>query len=324
MKKNFLKIFFLSILIFNSSFLISQLNLVLNPSFEDTINCPFAAGDIAKATGWNTLCGSPDYFNICNQYDWGTPKNIFGFQQPASGNAYSGFITYSDVAPNTREFPSCSLTSSLNIGTKYFISFKVALSLENIANPTNCASDKIGARFSTGTYICNSLITNSPAVYTNSIITDSLNWTRISGSFVADSAYSYVVIGNFFNDASTNTVKYFNSWWSDFAYYFLDDICVSTDSLYTNNYSYTGIKQNNSMNGINCYPNPIIDDLTIKNLSQEKVDVEIYNMLGEQVLFIKNVTDKILTVNLSSITSGILFVRIKSGKQISSYKLLKS
>ncbi len=301
----------------------SQINLVPNPSFEDTINCPFTSGDLAKSTGWNAACGSPDYCNICNQYSWGTPKNIFGFQKPASGNAYAGFIAYSNFAPNTREFPTSNLTSPLNIGTKYFISFKVALSLENVANPTNCASNKIGARFSKGTYTCNSLITNSPPVYTNSVITDSLNWTRISGSFVADSAYSYVLIGNFFDDANTNTVKFFNSWWSDFAYYYLDDVCVSTDSLYANNYSYTGIKQNNSMNGITCYPNPILDDLTIKNVSHEKMDVEIYNTLSEQVFFIKDATDEILTVNLSSVASGILFVKIKSGKQMSSYKLLK-
>ncbi|MGQ0827814.1 MAG: T9SS type A sorting domain-containing protein [Bacteroidota bacterium] len=313
----------LSLFIFFTVAGMAQVNLVTNPSFEDTVNCPYQAGDIFKANGWTSLCGSPDFFNTCNQYDWGVPTNICGFQLPASGNAYAGFVTYSNSMTNAREFPACNLSSSLNVGTKYFVSFKVVLSLENVANPANCASNKTGAMFTMGTSICNSLITNNPPVFTDSIITDSLNWTKISGSFVADSAYSNMVIGNFFDDANTDTTKFFNSWWSDFAYYYLDDVCVSTDSLFANNYIYTGIKKNNSSNGISCYPNPIVDNLTIKNLMQEKMDVKIYNILGEQVFFIKDVTDKELTVNLSSIVSGILFVQIKSGKQTNSYKLLK-
>ncbi len=61
-------------------------NLVPNPSFEVFTSCPYQAGDIDKANGWTSLCGSPDYFNTCNQYDWAVPNNIFGYQLPASGN----------------------------------------------------------------------------------------------------------------------------------------------------------------------------------------------------------------------------------------------
>jgi len=301
----------------------AQVNLVPNPSFESFTSCPIQSGDIDKATGWTSFCGSPDYFNKCNQFDWGVPKNIFGFQQPASGSGYAGFGTWSNVMANTREFPSCILINPLNIGTKYFISFKVALSLENLANPTNCASDKTGMKFTLGSSTCNSLINNNPHVFTNSIITDSLNWTRISGSFVADLPYTTAVIGNFFDDANINTTKFFNSWWSDFAYYYLDDVCVSTDSIFANNYNYTGIEQYRVGEEIGCYPNPIIDVLKIENPTNKRMNIEIYNLLGEQVYTILDSVNKVLLVDLKNCASGILFVSIKSGGQITKYKFIK-
>jgi len=300
---------------------LAQVNLVPNPSFEDTVNCPFAAGDIDKATGWTSMCGSPDYFNVCNQFDWGAPKNIFGFQQPASGDAYAGFGTYSDLAMNTREFPICLLTNPLTMGTKYYVSFKVALSLENIANPTNCATNKIGAMFTTGIYPCK--ITNNPPVFTNAVITDSLNWTRISGSFVADSAYTYLVIGNFFDDNNTDTVKYFNSWWSDFAYYYLDDVCLSTDSVFTANYVYTGMEKEQLKVNFNIYPNPVTNYFQINQNFSEPYDLIIYNEFGQQLYQENNIINNKKNIDAIPFGKGILFINIKSGNQSINYKLLK-
>lgn len=313
------------LLLINCSLLINKglaQNLVSNPSFEDTISCPYQAGDIDKSTGWTSFCGSPDFFNTCNQFDWGVPNNIFGYQQAASGNAYAGFISYSSAGSNLREFPACNLITPLNIGIKYYVSFKIALSLENIANPTNCASDKIGAMFTTGFYPCN--ITNNPPVFTDSIITDSLNWTRITGSFVADSAYTYLIIGNFFDDANTDTIKFFNSWWSDFAYYYLDDVALSTDSTFVYNYSYTtGITENNLQNQVTVYPNPVSDYFHINQTFTNSYDLVIYNTLGQQLFEEKNITDNNKTINTFSFTKGLLFITIKSNKQTINYKLLK-
>jgi hypothetical protein len=296
----------------------------VNPSFEDTVSCPYQSGDIDKSIGWTSFCGSPDYFNTCNQFDWGVPNNISGYQQAASGNAYVGFISYSNVGANTREFPACNLSSPLTIGTKYYLSFKTGLSLENIANPANCASNKIGATFTTGAYFCNSIITNTHPIFTNSIITDSLNLTRITGSFVADSAYTYLVIGNFFDDANTDTIKFFNSWWSDFAYYYLDDVALSTDSSFVYNYSYsTGVAENNFSNQITAYPNPVVDYLNIKNTSNQPLDISIYNILGELLYSANGVTDKTFSVNLTNTQKGLLLVNIKTKSESINYKFLK-
>lgn len=319
---NKFKIFFFILL---STFLLrGQTNLVVNPSFETYTACPNLYGEINKATGWATFCGSPDLFSTCyvaDPYTVGVPYNFAGYQFPASGNAYSGFATYSNSSLNAREFPVCSLANPLSIGTKYYISFKVVLALTTYSQ-LNFATNKIGCMFTMGAYTCNSLITNNPPVFTNSIVTDSLNWTKITGSFVADSAYSYLVIGNFFDDANTNTLKFFNDF-SDNAYYYLDNVCVSTDSIYANNYNYTGIVENNSIYNISCYPNPVTNNLTIRNLSRNKIDIVIYNVLGEQLYIDQNVSEQALTVNLSNINPGILLIKIKSDQQVSTYKLLK-
>ena len=295
-------------------------NLVPNPSFEDTVQCPYQSGDIDKATGWTSFCGSPDFFYTCNQFDWGVPNNIFGYQQPASGKGYAGFATYSSDMINSREFVASNLFSSLIIGNKYFISFKVVLSLNSLSQ-TNYASNKIGAMFTVGTNFCN--ITNTPPVYTDSIITDSLNWTRITGSFIADSNYTHILIGNFFDDVNTDTVKFFSDF-SDNAYYYLDDVCVGTDSAFVYNYSYvTGINENNVQTQISCYPNPIRDNLTIQNSSNKKIDITIYNVIGDLLYSVQNVSDKTFSIDLSNAKQGMLLINIKSESQITNYKLFK-
>lgn len=296
-------------------------NLVPNPSFEDTISCPYQSGDIENSQDWTTSCGSPDYFNLCaNPYDFGVPNNVFGYQMPSSGNAYTGFATYSNSAPNSREFPTCALNSPLTIGVKYFISFKVALSL-NIVSQVNSASNKIGAMFTTGVYQCN--VTNNPHVFTDTIITDSLDWTRINGSFVADSAYNYLLIGNFFDDANTDTINIFNDFTYN-AYYFLDDVAVGTDSSFIYNYNYlTEVSENNLQTQFSFSPNPVSDYFTLNQSFNEPYDLIIYNALGQQLYEEKNITTCHKTINTIQFTSGILFITIKSNNQTINYKLLK-
>ncbi|MBK5286545.1 MAG: hypothetical protein JJE25_14195 [Bacteroidia bacterium] len=64
--KTILKYFFLLVIacIAKPSFVLAQ-NLVTNPSFEDTVACPFGASQLNFATGWSSYWGTPDYFNLC-------------------------------------------------------------------------------------------------------------------------------------------------------------------------------------------------------------------------------------------------------------------
>src|SRR5687768_6067831 len=89
-----IKILAFSFFIFHSSFFISQTNLVQNPSFETYSSCPNNVAQVNYATGWNIYENTPDYFNFCGSSGFSIPLNAFGYQYPANGNAYAGFLNY--------------------------------------------------------------------------------------------------------------------------------------------------------------------------------------------------------------------------------------
>jgi PKD repeat protein len=202
-------------------------NLVSNPGFEILSSCPNTTSQIANATGWNTSSNSPDLFNSCNGNGTivGMPGNICGYQQSFGGNGYMGLLCYgsfsSSYSVNIREYATGMLTSPLVIGQTYSASFHVVL-----MNQSSHEVDHIDAKF-VMSYNPSLPITNSAQVFSTLPISDTLNWTTISGTFVADSAYNFIVIGNHFDDANTiaNSIQPVTFGWN--AYYFVDDIEVT-------------------------------------------------------------------------------------------------
>jgi hypothetical protein len=69
------------------------------------------------------------------------------------------------------------------------------------------------------------LFRNHVHLYSPTVITDTVGWTLVSGTFVADSAYRYVVLGNFFENALTDTVA-IPPGGAETIYYFIDDVRV--------------------------------------------------------------------------------------------------
>ncbi len=220
-------------------------NLVSNPSFESYNSCPDFFSQINRSAGWYSARPTADYFNVCAPYYPQpytcvyVPENTFGYRTPASGNAYAGVLG-SVQDDEHREAIGGQLLQPLQIGTRYFVSFKVSAA-GNVNDYQWCGINKIGALFSTTKYdsdspspICN----NCAQVYSDSIITDTLNWTTIKGSFVADSAYSFINLGRFNLNALTTYIQITGTGRN--AYYYFDDICVSADSAYAYNYVYPG------------------------------------------------------------------------------------
>jgi hypothetical protein len=109
------------------------------------------------------------------------------------------------------------------VGHTYDVSVKISSS-----DNSKYTSNNFGVKFSTTT---NFAIDNTAHVNSTSIVTDKVNWITISGTFVADSNYSYVAIGNFFTDANTATSTSCPS--CSFAQhcYFVDDVCVLESTI---------------------------------------------------------------------------------------------
>lgn len=304
-------------------------NLVPNPSFEDTSYCVTGTGEMPASLGWISYGDSPDYFNICTSSpDVSVPNNWGGYQQPSSGEAYCALGTFSSAfgQVNGREYIGRNLSQSLAIGTKYYVSFKTALSV----SPTiwaNCATNNLGVGFtnnphhwSTNPFEAN----NNPKVYCDSIITDTLNWVTVFGSFIADSSYQYIVVGNLFNDSNTDTlIVDGNPSANCFAYYYIDDICVSTDSMYTANFLYTGIDNIPQLDVFNLYPNPLINQLNIENDSNAPYDIFIHNAIGQLLHQEVDISAIHKQIDISDYSKGLLLVSIKSNNQITNYKLIK-
>ncbi len=307
-------------------------NLVPNPSFEDTSYCVTGSGEMPAALGWNSYGDSPDYFNVCSSNaDVSVPNNWGGYQEPSSGNAYAAlgtFCTDCGIGPNVREFIGRNLSTPLNIGTKYYVSFKAVLS----TSPTiwaNCATNNLGVGFTNIPYNWSTSpfqINNNPKVFCDSIIKDTLNWVTVFGSFIADSSYQYIVLGNLFDDPSTDTLivdSGASPTGNCTSYYYIDDICVSTDSSYTANYLYTGIVNSPLAAVFSLYPNPLINQLNIESNSNTPYEIIIHNAIGQIVYQEFNINANHKMIDLSTYSKGMLLVSIKSNNQTICHKLLK-
>jgi len=323
-------LFFLPVfisLIFNFFFLIGRSqNLVPNPSFEVYDTCPISSASTTwnGPTGWSINVNSSDYFNVCANQASGVsvPYSAAGYQYASDGNGYCGFYGFVrtiTTQQDAREYVGRQLSSPLLIGQKYYVTLKVSL-----ANTSNCAINKLGILFFNNNYFSNAvflqqpppLINNFAHVYTDSLITDTLGWYIIKGSFMADSTYQYLLIGNFFDSANFDSILYTGN--KCVAYYFVDEICLSADSLTCN--PTLAIQEDYFENNVNIYPNPSNDKINISLSDKNKnALIKIYNLFGELIY-----QDKVSSsmINLSNHSAGVYIVKIQIENKIISQKLV--
>ncbi len=221
----YLQILLVALLTIYSTEAVAQpANLVNNGGFEQ--RNPNYPNDWASY--WAGL-DSTKYFGLLMAPPYRSPKSSFGFQYPHSGECYFGFSMFISYTWVNRGYPRNFLKQTLTAGKVYCVTFYVALT-----NVSSCAVDAIGAYFGDASLdtIKNSLF---PLTYlspqisnpTNHIISDTLNWTPITGTFVAQGNEKYMVLGNFKSNANTNTVLTNPAQLPTIASeYFIDDVSV--------------------------------------------------------------------------------------------------
>ena len=292
------KIYLMLVLFIASCFKLSSQNLAPNYSFEDTTMCPAIYAEFGGyVTKW--AGGFPAYFSpYCSDSPaGGMPKNDIGYQYPHSGHAYAGIYTFIDSAydsfyANLRDYLQDSLISPLKAGIKYYVTFYV-----NLADSEKYACNSIGAYFSDSALAYHpsrrvkSFLTPQIENDTANHLTDKINWMKVSGSFIAAGGEKYIIIGNFKDDAHSDTVfvnspAHKENIWTN-AYYFIDDVIVTTDSNYADSLFPTSVQNlNRPIEYIRVFPNPSNGMFTIAVESEKlKVEstVEVYNMLGQKV-----------------------------------------
>lgn len=184
-------------------------NYISNGSFEERYDCNMTT--ILTAKSWRNMDSTffnviPMYCNICYP---NVPLNGFGYQWPKSGNAYvlvSPLCQPPQCNPNAnRSYLRNRMKANLITGKTYCIKAFVCLT-----NPSSYGISNIGFFFSdnsidtiTKSSIPLTYITPQVENPATNILTDTLNWVPITGTFVANGTEKHCVIGNFKSDAAT-------------------------------------------------------------------------------------------------------------------------
>ena len=91
----------------------------------------------------------------------------------------------------------------------------------------------------------------------------------------------------------------------------------------------TGIEERNSTAKINCFPNPVIKEITFEFEISEKQDftIEIKNALGQTVKTIDNrllsIGKNKIEIDVSEFSKGLYFLQLQSENNIISKKFIK-
>jgi len=216
-------------------------NLVPNPGFEEADTCSSMSFGIGGPLHWFSANGTPDHLQSCLPYGAfnGLPMNFFTYQEPFEGASCAGMQSYHQNGQDEqREWIMAPLLEPLEAGQTYYCSFRAnaAFGGNHVYPQQWLANDKVGMLFTMqdrpwalGDPF--PVRPNYAHIAHPQILADTLGWTLVSGSFVADSAYQYVMIGQFFSNALTDTLHFApqgDPWfWYPRGYTLVDAVCVS-------------------------------------------------------------------------------------------------
>lgn len=289
----------------------AQQNLVPNAQFEQFDSCPGVNGSIDIATDWISCGSSPDYFNSCSSSaNYSCPSNAGGFQQAHSGSGYSGL--YSKIYFNdSREYMGISLTSPLVVGTRYYFTMFVSLSSIDSSAGFTCATNHLGIFLSTQNKSTSSpvLVGSSSVWFESNVVSDTLGWTHIGGSFVADSNYQFLGIGNLAYDSQTTVSCFFNDSIYAAAYYYIDDVCLSTDSSFC--YDWTNVAEHDSNNLLVVFPNPCTDFVSISTSGSMINYFFLFDLNGQELQRESDIASHQVRVSTVGLSDGIYIYAIE-------------
>jgi hypothetical protein len=286
----------------------AQTNLIFNYSFEINTNCPY--GYTAITNGTVTNCSNPagytpDYFNTCDnspQQIYSVPINIIGYQFARTDSAYIGIGLW-EKNLQASEYVQIKLTEILKPNHHY--AFECFLSR---AEKFRYAVSNFGAYFSVDSVSMPAADIlpfvpqiNNPA---GNYFTDTLNWMPFTGTFLAQGGEQYVILGNF-NPISTpidTLYQYYGSAsYSDWAYYFIDDVSlIDLDSTLS-------VKENEAMAQVEVFPNPASSVLNIK-LNAPQQQYSITDIKGNTLMQNSISKQEQIQIDITTIQSGFYVI----------------
>lgn len=284
----------------------SAQNLLPNPNFTNYNHCPTTYSNILDCTSWSSPNhGTPEYFNSCTSGALSVPLNLTGYQAAADG-AYTGAYSYAQGG-GAAEFITATLPA-LQVGKTYKVTLKVSL-----CDSATHGCDGLGVLFRMNAWADSTglLVTATPQIDYSSYgaITDKVNWQILSKTFVADSAYTHILIGNFKTEASLTkvldpSVVTMNT---PFAYYYYDSASVER---------VTGadVAEEEKPFGARVYPNPFTDHCTIRieNSGNQPCNLSVFNVQGALVRSIPGITGQQATFYRGELPVGFYFYELRT------------
>lgn len=298
---------------------ISAQSIISNASFETKTACPTTYGQIHYCSGWASATdATPDYFNNCAVIPVSVPNNFVGWQNVyGDGNGYVGIYAYENASPRDYHEYIMAPLPPLHPGTFYYVSMNIAL-----ANQSLYGVDGFGMLFNThGGYFGSSsspflaTIPRTPQVdFTSSgVITDTAVWTTLSGFFLADSAYTFVIIGEFKDSAHVDTTRVRPVSGMGYSYYYIDSLQIIPQGV-----TETEIIASDAA----FYPNPLTNNvttLTFNNPNHLPHCLILTNMLGQQAGAWPEITSNTISISKERLSKGIYCYRLMNEHDIVAY-----
>ena len=299
----------------------AQTNLVLNGSFEDTVDCAVPmASVLPKAAYWqNPTSATPDVFDCDLERGCGYLMNYpywNGFMLSEDGVRHAGFYPWDGPHPNSyvREFMMAELSEAMAAGEAYEVSLSYAsrrphqYGVDHIDiwfGPEAVQEDTIGPMS-----LVPQIRLQDPD---NAYLGESEVWTRLVDTLVAQGGERWMVIGNFdpvgqVNGSLVNPGGIYST-----CYYYIDNVVVAHIPT-------TGISErpmwNVWWNGTEWW----ISGHSYSGM----VEVEVFDVLGA-VLFRRSgrATGTPLVVGYDPPTNGTYVLRITGGNSSSTRRFIK-
>ncbi|MFN9392281.1 MAG: T9SS type A sorting domain-containing protein [Flavobacteriales bacterium] len=288
-----------------------QTNLVINPSFEDTLSMTNDPIYPICANWWNPNGHSTDYFSsYCNQLNQGfascnsLPYDItWGENSALDGESFIGLVNYESTGP-TKEYAQGFLSNELIQGESYCVGiwiqwtdtaalkscdFQIAFTNELIYNPQ----------------VSNLELTNSVIFDISDI--EANEWTYYQAIFEASGGEQFIYIGSNYPNEEMTCVEEAGSgiFWNT-SYVFVDMVTV----VQTEN-CMDGISAS-QLDNLSAYPNPSLGFITISGLDYTMSTVKVWNSTGRLVqIIMMNASQNQL--DLRHLSGGVYFLEIMQG-----------
>lgn len=205
-------------------------NIVPNPGFERWAGPPVGwsyrgayFGQVMKYW-FSVTTSSPDAYgpNVRVPRDWA--EKGFGDQKPHGGKSMAGLTLFgcTNGKPHCREYIEIQLAEPLVVGQSYAFECWVShlaksLQINNIG--AFLSENRIERK-------TDEILLLEPQVRAKNLLeAPDGKWVKIMGQFKAENEAEYLLIGNFYDDAKTESKAYRDDCFN-YAYYYVDDVSL--------------------------------------------------------------------------------------------------